>query len=128
MTEDELARKVVSSLNDGLRQVQPEVSARLAQARHLALSQAEYGKPVWGLAWSTGRGGPHAGSHHGPGLYRVWVPLAVIFALVSALAYWQTPSHDHEAAEIDAALLADDLPVHAYTDTGFGTWLRPSSD
>jgi hypothetical protein len=28
---------------------------------------------------------------------------------------------------VETAILADELPIHAYTDPGFQTWLRHSS-
>jgi hypothetical protein len=123
MKQDELARRVVHNLNYGLDRLDHHTLERLAAARREALGKAVSRKPVWGLAWTTGRS---SGDESG---YRFWVPLAALALLLSAIALWQTPSsHDHEEAEIDAALLADDLPVQAYTDIGFGAWLKPSSE
>ena len=41
--------------------------------------------------------------------------------------YWNTYEDADDYAEIDSALLADDLPVAAYTDQGFHAWLDRSS-
>jgi len=53
-------------------------------------------------------------------------PFLVAFCVVSALAicnYWMSQEHTSELAEVDSALLADDLPINAYLDKGFVTWL-----
>jgi hypothetical protein len=50
---------------------------------------------------------------------------AVVVAGLAGLLYWQTSSHHEE--ELDAGLLAGELPIHAYTDPGFDAWLRHTS-
>ncbi len=49
------------------------------------------------------------------------------FALVAGLFLiqtWQDKAQISVAAEIDAALLADDLPPTAYSDAGFAEFLK----
>ena len=41
--------------------------------------------------------------------------------------YWNTFQDVEEAVEIDTALLSGDLPVAAYTDQGFDSWIEHSS-
>lgn len=41
--------------------------------------------------------------------------------------YWSTYEDADLYAEIDSAILADDLPVDAYSDQGFHAWLDSSS-
>jgi hypothetical protein len=44
------------------------------------------------------------------------------------LGVWQMlPQPADDQADIDAALLTDDLPVHAYLDNHFAQWLKNSS-
>ena len=44
------------------------------------------------------------------------------------IAYWQNGSSPaSEMAEIDAGLLSDELPINAYLDKGFDSWLKRSS-
>jgi len=53
--------------------------------------------------------------------------LAPLIALVAGLVLIQIQHDDDQisaAAEVDAALLADDLPPAAYTDAGFAEFLR----
>ena len=49
-----------------------------------------------------------------------------ILALLAAL-FWQNSRQNGDIAEIDAALLSGDLPIHAYLDQEFDTWLESSS-
>ena len=51
--------------------------------------------------------------------------LMLTLALFSGLIYWQTSSHYEE--ELDTGLLAGELPLHAYIDPGFETWLTHTS-
>jgi hypothetical protein len=37
---------------------------------------------------------------------------------------WHTVQQVHEFEDIDMHLLASDLPIDAYLDTGFQNWLR----
>jgi hypothetical protein len=59
-------------------------------------------------------------------LTRAAVAAAFAAAIAAGLLYWQVASH-HESIDVETALLADELPIHAYTDPGFDTWLRHSS-
>ena len=60
----------------------------------------------------------------------VWLRLASAFPLVVLAAGLVLIQHHHDlqqiavAAEIDSALLADDLPPTAYGDPGFTEFLR----
>jgi hypothetical protein len=122
MNDEELGRKLARTLNQAAAQLRPEIVERLAGARRQALSKAASRKRVWNLAWTTGS----QSTFHGLNWHRFWVPVAALILLVASVMYWQTASYESEVAAIDAALLADDLPVHAYTDHGFGAWLKTS--
>ena len=52
-------------------------------------------------------------------------PTAIVLASLAGLIYWQVSSHHEE--ELDTGLLAGELPIHAYTDPGFETWLKHSN-
>lgn len=56
--------------------------------------------------------------------------LAALVALACGVVgtyYWNSFQQAAEFEEIDSALLADDLPINAYLDRGFHTWLDHSS-
>ena len=55
------------------------------------------------------------------------IPLfALIFGLI-AISVIQDDNNANELAEIDSALLTDDLPPEAYTDPGFAHFLKLNS-
>jgi hypothetical protein len=56
-----------------------------------------------------------------------WISLLPLAALIAGLIAIQTFGADglaHELAEIDEAILTDDLPPDAYTDPGFAQYLK----
>jgi hypothetical protein len=119
MNQDDLARRIVQHLDASLDELPATVTGRLHAARREALRRARPTARVkrgWLREWV---------SAHGIAV-RVAVPAAFAAAVAAGLLYWQVSSH-HESVELDTALLADELPIHAYTDPGFDAWLQHSS-
>ena len=54
-----------------------------------------------------------------------WVPplVVLVFGLIG-IAQWQQESRINDIAELDAALLTDDVPPDAYADSGFMSFLK----
>ena len=61
----------------------------------------------------------------------VWAGVALATALLVAglvaIYSWQQDQRAADVEELDAQLLADDLPIDAYLDRGFETWLKKVS-
>ena len=54
-----------------------------------------------------------------------WVaPLMVLVFGLIGIAQWQEDSRINDIAEVDAALLTDDVPPDAYADSGFMNFLK----
>jgi hypothetical protein len=55
--------------------------------------------------------------------------VVLVFGLIG-IAQWQDDSRINDIAEVDAALLSDDVPPDAYADGGFLAFLKngPLSD
>ncbi|MEY2876204.1 MAG: hypothetical protein RLZZ373_3575, partial [Pseudomonadota bacterium] len=51
-------------------------------------------------------------------------PALVLAVGLTGLGEWESREQIAQAAEIDTALLGDDLPPAAYLDAGFGEFLR----
>jgi len=123
--DDELVGKVLGALDRGVESLDAGTRDRLAAARRFALSRyREQPEAVWGLAWAINavslRG---AQRQHGTR----YLLAACAFALaISGFAYWQTTVPGNDFAEIDVNLLTDDLPINAYLDNGFDSWLKRS--
>ncbi|HKU71964.1 MAG TPA: DUF3619 family protein [Burkholderiales bacterium] len=125
--EQELARKLVQHLDDGVDRLAPDVRERLATARRAALSQyREQSAPVFGLSWA----GQAAARLGGNRLYegRNLVAVAAFMVALAGIAWWQVSNNPvNDIADIDTSLLTDELPVNAYLDKGFDSWLKRSS-
>lgn len=123
MNEYGLAKKITQHLDYGTSKLEGRVQFRLQAARQHALEA--YAKPHhhFSLAWG-GRSGHHGS--HSP--YRTWLPLAALLLGLMFITYWQTADQKNDLSEIDAHLLAEELPFHAFIDTGFDTWLKGSSE
>jgi hypothetical protein len=50
-------------------------------------------------------------------------PLAALVVSLVGIAYWEDQQRTAELADIDAAMLSDDLPLNAYLDHGFNAYL-----
>lgn len=121
MNQDEFARRVTKRLDDDLGTLPEIVLDRLRTARRQAVERARL-EPV---------PSPHFGTwitrlRTTSPLARAAVAAVFAAAIAAGLLYWQVNSH-HESIDVETALLADELPIHAYTDPGFDTWLRHSS-
>ncbi len=120
MNENEVAGRIVARLDQELVDLPATTIRKLQAARLTAVAAYRVGKPLWGHSkagsilsgWDLGRG---LGS-------RLVLPAAIVVASITGLIYWQVSSHHEE--ELDTGLLAGELPIHAYTDPGFETWLK----
>ena len=128
MNESDLARKITQHLDSGIDLLESGTLSRLENARRKALA-AYHPKPRHVFGWAlAGHGHGHGGNNGGfQPLHRAWVPLAALVFGLLLVNYWQTYHQVGDAAEIDAYLLAEDLPVNAYLDNGFEAWLADSA-
>ncbi len=107
----------------------PDIDARLRFAREKALHAARQARLTTAPAVVSSAGGV-AVVAGGPGRTPWWlrlgslVPLAVLLAGLVLIERHYTRSQIEAAAEIDAAILADDLPPEAYRDRGFVEFLK----
>jgi hypothetical protein len=123
--EHELAKKVVQHLDYGVDRLEPGVRERLLTARNTALSQyREQPQPVLGLAWA----GQAAARITQPSFYdaRNLIAVAALVLALVGVAWWQVSAPVNDIADIDTNLLTDELPVNAYLDKGFDSWLKRS--
>lgn len=122
MNEYGLAKKIIQHLDYGTANLDDHLQHRLQTARQRVLEA--YAEPhSFSLAWAKhGHSNRHS---HSP--FRAWVPLALLVLGLMFVTYWQNTQEMNDVSEIDAHLLAQDLPIHAFIDNGFDTWLEGSS-
>jgi hypothetical protein len=129
------ALRVAGHLNQATRELPHDVTERLKAAREMALEQARLARRAEAASGQRNGSGSLAtmvlgggsGSSH-------WFKLASLLPIVALVAGFVMIDRLHvqaqiaAAAEIDAALLADDLPPTAYTDPGFVEFLKVPHD
>lgn len=120
MNENDLARRIVAHLDRSLAELPTSTAKKLETAREFALARYRSGN---GQSWVNRLLGSQ-GLRQGLAM-RLVLPVAIVIATVTGLVFWQTSSHYEE--ELDAGLLAGELPLHAYIDPGFDTWLTHTS-
>ena len=122
MNENDLARRIVAHLDRSLAELPTSTVQKLQAARAAALGRYRPGNLSRSRSWLDGL--PGILRPQGLGL-RLILPLAIVIASVTGLVFWQTSIRYEE--ELDAGLLAGELPLHAYIDPGFDTWLTHTS-
>jgi len=120
VNELRFANRVRQLLNEGAR-CDAAVIERLRAARERALERQRPARtPV--LAWAGNVLGRFGGL--GGVSLRLLLPVLLAAAGLAAIYGWQQEQRAAELEEIDALLLADELPIDAYLDRGFDAWLR----
>lgn len=121
------AARVVAALNARSAELPHDIVERLRAGRERAAARARQRRLASADApLLVGRGG--AASLAGPAGW--WwkaasaLPLLVLVLGLLMIERLNLDEQVHAAAEIDALLLADDLPPQAYADPGFGEFLK----
>jgi hypothetical protein len=128
------ALRVVAHLHEGAEELPSDITERLRHARFQALERAQAARRV--QRETAGQGlvisGPQLalGGHPAGKSERWWMFWSVLIpalTLVVGLGLIQSFHSESEivaTAEVDAALLADELPLEAYRDSAFVEYLR----
>ncbi len=124
--------RVASMLGERAMSTAPDITERLRFAREQALTRAQAARRQATApgAVVVGRGGSATlASHLG-----WWVklgsamPLALLVFGLMGIAHVHDRDQIAAVAEVDAALLSDDLPPAAYTDPGFAEYLKTTRE
>ncbi len=129
--ELEFARQLRRALDENAASLPAATTDRLAAARSAALARKKAEpalEPV--MVRVPALAGMPAGMPSQPLRRRsrlarfalAW-PLVALVAGLFAIAYWEDQQRTAELADIDAAMLSDDLPLTAYLDHGFNAYL-----
>ena len=127
--QDRFARKAVSYLSAGAAELPHDITERLRSARVQAVSKRLVVKlrvteNIVGsganaaLSWGSGDG------------WNWWsrvgsvIPLIALVAGLLAINSFQSDNRAQELAEVDSALLTDELPPAAFADPGFNQFLK----
>lgn len=123
--DDVVAGNIVRLLDDGNDRLDPALRERLLTARKAALAQYRaQPQPVRGLVRAGGPVSRFIEDHPRAGYLVAGIALMIALA---GVAYWPKSNGTGEFWEIDVGLLTDELPINAYLDKGFDSWLKRSS-
>jgi Protein of unknown function (DUF3619) len=123
MDEKEFAQKITRTLDWGTSQIDGDKLAKLRNARQAAMKNYREPVNVLGLVTVSGQTLDVSNWIRKP---LFWLP---ILAVVAALVTVNVMDDDvaDEAGELDAKLLTGELPIDAFLDKDFGSWVKDSS-
>ncbi len=120
------AHKMRQALNQSLRELPESTLVELARARKAALrvqkvEPARRLESRWALAGGVASNDDQAHNRH----FGMALILALILGIcIATLYHFERESRILDIAEIDSAVLIDDMPISVYTDHGFNAYLR----
>ena len=130
--QSRFALRVTARLSERTQDLGVDVTERLRFAREQALERARAARTAQAPAVvGRTRSGVAMRGWAGSGW---WIKLASVLPVVALagglllIQRWQDKTQISVAAEVDAALLADDLPPNAYSDAGFAEFLKASGE
>lgn len=130
--QDQFGLKIAARLSQASAEVPHDISERLRVARQQAIAQRKKLLPV--LASHVNVQNGTATLNFGNERIGLWgrfaalVPLIALLVGLVTINVIQDDDRANELAEVDSALLTDDLPPSAYTDPGFTQFLRVSKE
>ena len=129
MSTDNFHRQIKGLLDDSLTLPGPQAE-RLRAARERALHRQRVSEPKLIGAWPSKLGDMLAARAT---LGRVVAPAAIVVAALVGFQQYRSLEADREVAmeaaaiaDVDSALLKSDLPIDAFLDASFRTWLKDS--
>ncbi|MGJ7496369.1 DUF3619 family protein [Variovorax sp. RT4R15] len=123
--QEQFARRLVTRLSAGSAELPHDIGERLRVARQQALAHRKLA-PARSTASVVVSSGGSAALLGGGWWTRVGalVPLVALVVGLVTISALQDENRANDLAEVDAALLTDDLPPAAFTDPGFAQFLK----
>ncbi len=127
--EARFAHRITARLNEQAQTAAPDIGERLRFARENALAAARRVRATQDteqVVGGTASGAALLGFSRSPWWLRMAsvLPLFVLAAGLLLIQSQEAHTQIAVAAEVDAALLGDDLPISAYRDAGFAEFLK----
>jgi hypothetical protein len=131
MKQDEFGYRIRQALNEGLERLDYRTTYRLQQARQAALARHLSGQPEvgWVPVHQTA-GGPPANARFSSWMGRLGLaaPLLALAIGIFGIYQYQESRRISELADMDFAVLLDEVPLSTYADKGFGAMLSQDSN
>ncbi|WP_447915285.1 DUF3619 family protein [Delftia acidovorans] len=135
MAADRIARRITARLGDGEALLPYDITERLRAGRERALSVRRRelrAAPLQAATSTQAQGGTLTlgSGDEGGTWWRALISAVPVLALIVGLVVVNVQTDQTgltEVAEVDTALLTDDLPPAAYADPGFIQYLKTSA-
>ncbi|MBC3861918.1 DUF3619 family protein [Undibacterium jejuense] len=128
----DFAYKVRRALNESAESLPTPTLDRLAQARKAALARKKPDSGAKVHVFSGVLAGTNGFSFPGPstwlGKLGIIIPLLALIAGLAGIYENEKQQRINELADIDTAVLVDELPPAAYVDTGFTAYLNKAEE
>ena len=124
MNEKDFVQKITRTLNWGLSHIEEDKLAKLRAGRRKALDAYCEPVKVLGLVTVSGQIFNLSQSMRKP---LFWLPVLAIVAAVIAYTWNSADDIYDDVGELDAKLLTGELPIDAFLDKDFASWVKESS-
>ena len=136
LAQDRFGLGIAARLSDASNQLPHTISERLRAARMQAVGKRKTAsvRTASSVVASGSAAAMTLGDAPGDEKFSLWnaiasaLPLIALIAGLIGINYIQNDNRARELAEVDSALLTDDLPPTAYTDPGFLQFLKAKRD
>ena len=123
--QKDFAQKVTATLDWGLSRIEDEKLNRIRAGRQKALDAYREPVRILGLVTVSGQTLNISTWIRKP---LFWLPVLAVIAAVAVYSFSATDNiYDEAGGEFDAQLLTSELPINAYLDKDFATWVKESS-
>ena len=124
MNEKDFAQKITRSLNWGLSHIEEDKLAKLRAGRRQAMDAYREPVKIFGLVTVSGQ---MLDVSHWIRKPLFWLPLLAISAAIIAYSLNSTDDVYDDVGELDAKILTGELPIDAFLDKDFASWVKESS-
>ena len=124
MNDKEFGQNIARTLDWGANQLDPAKLQKLHAAREQALSAYRAPVRLFGLITVSGNMLDISSMVRKP---LFLLPIIAAFIAVAGLLWMPSEDNYDDVGELDAKLLAGELPIDAFLDKDFATWVQESS-
>ncbi|EEO28896.1 DUF3619 family protein [Oxalobacter paraformigenes] len=126
MKEENFAYKVRHALNEKLEDMPEHITQRLERARLVAVSRKKKTAPLYRKVFQqvfAGTSGYFSDNTSWMGKLGLGFPILVLVVGMAGIFHHEQQRQIREIADIDIAVLSDELPPSAYADSGFKAYV-----
>lgn len=123
--EKDFAQKITNTLTWGLSRIDDDKMTRVRASRQRAMAAYRAPVTILGLVTVSGQSMEMSRWIRKP---LFWLPIFAVVAAVSTYTLTGTDDiYDVTGGELDAQILTGELPINAFLDKDFGSWVQESS-